>query len=114
MTYKNLLLEMTSGRIFSAEFVKKDGSRRIITARANVKKGNKGIGLSFDPIKRGLLPVLDVSLSRTVKDINKAKRFINLNSIIWVKVKGQKYFINDLTIDERIKNIKELNKTIFR
>lgn len=114
MKYKNLLLEMTSGRIFSTEFVKKDGSRRIMTARANVKKGNKGIGMSYDPIKRGLLPVLDITLSRTVEDINKAKRSINLNSIIWVKVKGKKYFINDIIIDESIESINNINKTLAK
>ena len=114
MTYQNLLNEMTSGKIFTAEFIKKDGSRRIINARTNVTKGNKGIGLSFNPISKCLLPVLDVALSRKVDDINKAKRFLNLNSLIWVKVKGTKYFVNDLLIDESIKNIKELNKTILR
>ncbi len=114
MTYQNLLNEMTSGKIFTAEFIKKDGSRRIINARTNVTKGNKGIGLSFNPISKGLLPVLDVTLSRKVDDINKAKRFLNLNSLIWVKVKGEKYFVNDLIIDESIEEIDRINKTLSR
>lgn len=114
MTIEKLLQEMTSGKIFSAEFIKKDGSRRIITARCGVKKGNKGIGLSFNPIEKGLLPCLDVELSRKFDDINKAKRFINLNSIIWVKIKNKKHFWNDLIIDESTKKIEELNKIISK
>ena len=114
MTLEKLLKEMTSGRIFSAEFIKKDGSRRKIVARCGVKKGNKGIGLSFNPIQKGLIPCLDVELSRKVDDINKAKRFININSLIWVIVNNQKYFINDLIIDESTQKIDELNKIISR
>mgnify|MGYP003129490623 CR=1 FL=1 len=114
MTLEKLLKEMASGRIFSAEFIKKDGSRRKIIARCGVKKGNKGIGLSFNPIEKGLIPCLDIELSRKVDDINKAKRFININSLIWVIVNNKKYFINDLIIDESTKKIDELNKIISK
>ena len=96
MTYQNLLNEMTSGKIFTAEFIKKDGSRRIINARTNVTKGNKGVGLSFNPISKGLLTVLDMELSKSEKNINKAKRFVNLNTLIWVKINGQTIFVKDL------------------
>lgn len=114
MNAKELIQKMNSGKIFTAQFIKKDGSTRIINARTGVKKGNKGVGLSFDPIAKNLLPVLDMELSKKVEDINKAKRFINLSTIIWVKIDGQTFFISDLVIDESIKNIKELNKTILK
>ena len=113
-TAKELLKEMNSGKIFTAEFIKKDGTPRTITARTGVKKGNKGIGLSFDPIAKNLLPVLDMELSKKVDDINKAKRFINLSTIIWVQISGVKYWISDLVIDQSIENIKQLNKTILK
>jgi hypothetical protein len=113
-TAKEILKEMNSGKIFTAQFIKKDGTPRTITARTGVKKGNKGIGLSFDPIAKNLLPVLDMELSKKVDDINKAKRFINLSTVIWVQVDGIKYWVSDLVIDESIKNIKELNKTILK
>lgn len=113
-TAKELLKEMNSGKIFTAQFIKKDGSTRIINARTGVKKGNKGIGLSFDPIAKNLLPVVDLQLLKKVEDINKAKRFINLSTIIWVQISGVKYWVSDLVINESIKNIKELNKTILK
>lgn len=113
-TAKELLKEMNSGKIFTAEFIKKDGSTRIINARTGVKKGNKGIGLSFDPIAKNLLPVVDLQLLKKVDDINKAKRFINLSTVIWVQISGVKYWVTDLVIDESIETIKELNKTILK
>jgi len=114
MNTKKLIKKMTSGRIFTAQFIKKDGTARTIVARTGVTKGNKGIGLSFDPLAKNLLPVLDMDLSKKVDDINKAKRFINLSTIVWVQVDGVKYWVSDLIIDQSIKNIKELNKTILK
>ena len=113
-TAKELLKEMNSGKIFTAQFIKKDGSIRIINARTGVKKGNKGIGLSFDPIAKNLLPVVDLQLLKKVEDINKAKRFINLSTVVWVQISGVKYWVSDLVIDQSIENIKELNKTILK
>ena len=113
-TAKEILKEMNSGKIFTAQFIKKDGTPRTITARTGVKKGNKGIGLSFDPIAKNLLPVLDMELSKKVDDINKAKRFINLSTIIWVQISGVKYWVSDLVINQSIENIKQLNKTILK
>ena len=112
MNAKELIQKMNSGKIFTAEFIKKDGTRRTIVARTGVKKGNKGVGLSFDPMAKNLLPVLDMTLAKKVDDINKAKRFINLSTILWVQVDGVKYWVVDLAIDESIQNIKELNKII--
>ena len=114
MNTKKLIKKMKSGRIFTAQFIKKDGAARTIVARTGVTKGNKGIGLSFDPLAKNLLPVLDMDLSKKVDDINKAKRFINLSTIIWVQVDGVKYWVSDLIIDQSIKNIKELNKIISK
>ena len=119
-TFKDLLKEMNSGKIFTAHFLKKDNKTkeftipRTMTARTGVKKGNKAKGLSFDPMAKGLLPVLDMDLSKAEKDINKAKRFVNLNTLIWVKIGGKTIFVSDLIIDESIKEIKQLNKTILR
>lgn len=114
MNAKQLINKMTSGRIFTAQFIKKDGAARTIVARTGVTKGNKGTGLSFDPLAKNLLPVLDMDLSKKVDDINKAKRFINLSTVVWVQVDGVKYWVSDLVINESIENIKELNKIILK
>jgi len=106
MTQKQLFKEITSGKIFTAEFIKKDKTRRVINCRTNVKKFTNGEGLKFDPTARNLLTVYDLK--------KKDYRFINLSTLISVTIKGQKYFINDIVIDESINKINELNKTISR
>ena len=106
MNKEQLFKEITSGKIFAAEFIKKDNSRRIINCRTNVKKFTNGKGLNFDPIAKNLLPVYDLK----AKDY----RFINLSTLISVTIKGEKYFINDIIIDESINKINQLNKTILK
>jgi hypothetical protein len=106
MTQEKLFKEITSGKIFAAEFIKKDNTRRVINCRTNVKKFTNGKGLNFDPIAKNLLPVYDLK----AKDY----RFINLSTLISVTIKGQKYFINDIIINDSINKINELNKIILR
>ena len=106
MNQQQLFKEITSGKIFTAEFIKKDKTRRTINCRTNVKKFTNGKGLNFDPIAKNLLPVYDLK----VKDY----RFINLSTLISVTIKGQKYFINDIIINDSINKINELNKIISR
>ena len=106
MNTKELIKEMQSGKFFTCEFIKKDCSNRIINCRTGVQKYTKGKGMSFDPMAKSLLSVYDIQ--------KKAYRFINLSTIIWVQVSGVKYWVLDLVIDESIKNIKELNKTILK
>jgi hypothetical protein len=75
-------LEATEGgRIFSATFEKKDGSIRTINCRREVKKGVKGVGMSFDPMSKGLLVVYDMH--------RKGFRMINLKTLIEAKVNGE-------------------------
>lgn len=106
MNTKELIKEMNSGKIFTAEFIKKDNTRRVINCRTNVKKYVTGKGLSFNPTAKNLLPVFDLQ--------KKQYRFINLSTLISVTIKQKKYFINDILINESIDNIKELNKTILK
>lgn len=62
-------------------FVKKDGSLREMVARLGVTKGVKGVGRSYDEIKKfNLLTVWDVQ--------KKAFRRIQLGTIKKVKVRG--------------------------
>ena len=43
MTQEKLFQEITSGKIFTAQFIKKDGSRRLMNCRTNVKKFTNGL-----------------------------------------------------------------------
>tara|TARA_B100001093_G_C26752459_1_gene981808 strand:+ start:362 stop:631 length:270 start_codon:yes stop_codon:yes gene_type:complete len=89
MNTKQLLKEMQSGKIFTAEFVKKDNTKRIMNCRTGVKKYVSGKGLSFDPMAKSLLPVFDLQ--------KKQYRFINLSTLISVTIKQKKYFIKSLS-----------------
>ena len=78
---KNIIEETKSGQIFSAKFIKKDGTLGKIKAMCGVKKGTNGVGLSFDPLTKNLLPVFDMD--------KQAFRMINLNTLKQVKIKGK-------------------------
>jgi hypothetical protein len=69
----------TNGKFFSVSFVKKDGTKRKMTARLGVKKNIKGIGMKYDPSERNLIVVFDIH--------KKAYRMINLSTILTFKFK---------------------------
>jgi len=71
--YYRDLIRNSNGKIFSVEFVKKDGELRKMNARISVKKGVNVKGLKYDPFERGYLVVFDMG-----KD---SFRTINLNTI---------------------------------
>ena len=75
----------TNGKIFSAVFTKKDGEKRTMVCRQGVAKYVKGIGLKFKPEERSLIGVFDMH--------KKAYRFINLETLEKIKVKGREYEI---------------------
>ena len=71
------------GKVFTVVFVKKDGSIRKMNARLGVKKGVKGVGMSFDPYSKNLLPVYDMQ--------KKGFRMINADTLIKITHKGVTY-----------------------
>lgn len=68
-------------KVFTATFVKKDGTLRVMNCRLGVKKGVKGIGLSYDPFKKNLLPVYDMQ--------KRSFRMINVSTIRSLKAHNQ-------------------------
>jgi hypothetical protein len=72
--------ETLGNKIFSAKFVKKDGSIRDIHCRLNVKKYLKGGSKRYDTDSYNYLTVYDLK--------KKAYRTINLNNLIEIKAKG--------------------------
>jgi hypothetical protein len=50
-------IKSTNGKIFSVEFIKKDGSRRVMLCRTGVKKYLKGVG---KPTNQELQVVFDM------------------------------------------------------
>jgi hypothetical protein len=76
----------TKGKIFSVQFIKKDGSIRDMNARRHVKKGVTGVGMSYDPAEYNLIPCFDMA--------NDGFRMINASTIQKLKVDGTEYSVN--------------------
>tara|TARA_B100001250_G_C19450128_1_gene635618 strand:- start:388 stop:666 length:279 start_codon:yes stop_codon:yes gene_type:complete len=74
-------------KIFSVEFIKKDGTHRLMNARLQVKKGVKGIGLRFKPEEHNLITAFDMQKG--------AFRMINCNNLVSLSTNKQKYLISD-------------------
>ena len=62
-------MEQTNGQIFSAFFTKENGDQRMMLCRTGVKKGQKDVGLKYDPRSVGNLIVYDMKVQgyRTIK-----------------------------------------------
>ena len=81
--YKTVdLLHQTHGKIFSCEFIKKDGSLRKMIARLGVAKNLKG-GSNGASAKNSLITVYDMA--------KRAYRMINLETLTALKVAGVSY-----------------------
>ena len=76
------LLRSTKGKIFSCEFIKKDGSLRKMVARLGVAKNLKG-GRNGASSKNSLITVYDMA--------KQAYRMVNLETLQTVKVNGVTY-----------------------
>jgi hypothetical protein len=83
LTVEDIADMVSDGKVFSANFVKKDGTIRTINCRTGVVKHLKGGTLRFDPISKNLLPVFDMSKN--------GYRFINFITLNWIKIGGKKY-----------------------
>ena len=78
------LIRQTHGKIFSCEFIKKDGSVRKMVARLGVAKNIKG-GKNGASNKNSLVTVYDM--------VAKAYRMINLETLKHLKVNGVGYVV---------------------
>ena len=74
-------IQTAENTIFSCTFIKKDGSVRKMLCRLNVKKGVNGVGMAYDPIEKGLIPVWDLQAN--------AFRIINMNTITSLKIRKE-------------------------
>jgi hypothetical protein len=78
-----LIRDLVGNRIFSAEFIKKDGTLRKIVARLDVKKHLKGGELKYSPEKLNYLVVFDLQ--------EQGYRTININQLKSITVDGVRY-----------------------
>jgi len=86
--YAKQLINQSKGRIFSATYIKKDLTERIINARIGKRyKSKTGNKAPYDPDKYNLKKVYDMK----VKDF----RIINLNTLISLSINKNKYVIKE-------------------
>jgi hypothetical protein len=81
----------TNGKIFSAIFTKKNGEKRSMVCRRDVRKYVTGKGLSYNPEERGLVTVYDMQKCKI--DPKRAYRNINIETLEQLKIKGKLYKI---------------------
>ena len=77
------VIDLLGDKIFTVTFVKKDGSIRVMNARRGVKKGVKGVGMSYDPTQKDLVVVFDMQKEALKQDDVWSKRFIYIFSGLW-------------------------------
>ncbi len=78
------IIEQTQGKIFAVQFIKKDGTIRMMLARLGVQKNLKG-GSNGASEKNNLVTVWDM--------VANGYRMINLETLISLKASGREYQI---------------------
>lgn len=81
------LIEKSKNKIFTAEFIKKNGEHRLMNARLGVSKGLKENARPspYDPSKYGLIRVYDMQIQNY--------RMINVNTLLKLNINKTKYII---------------------
>ena len=79
-------------QMFTATFIKKDNSVRVMTAMVGVKAGVSGKGMSWSPEERGML-VVHECLNESMKELpaEDKKRIINIMTLLSLKIDGEEY-----------------------
>jgi hypothetical protein len=87
ITLQQILDKVSTGKVFSANFIKKDGTERTMNCRTGVVKHVKGKGRNFDPITANLIPVFDMNKN--------GYRFISFDRLNWIKIEGETFNFNN-------------------
>jgi len=83
----NEVISLMGEKIFTITFVKKDGSVRVMNARRGVKKGVKGVGMSYNPTEKDLVVVFDMQ--------KEAFRMVNAKTVLEIKADKEHYKVED-------------------
>jgi hypothetical protein len=79
---------VSSGKIFSANFTKADGTLRTMNCRVGVQKNLKGVGIKYDTRKAHNIIVFDMTAD--------GYRTIKTDRLNWIQVQGERYNFNTL------------------
>lgn len=81
-----------SGKIFTVQFTKRsNGELRMMNCRGGVKKGVKGVGMSYNPRNKGLVPVYDMLLARKTANPHASYRQIPVEGVLLIRANGEEY-----------------------
>ena len=84
MTLDNIILN-SAGKIITVEFIKKDGSLRVLNGRLGVKKHLKGGSSTLDPAQ--YITIYDMK--------NEGYRAVNRSTIQSVTIAGEKFCLTN-------------------
>jgi hypothetical protein len=87
----NKIRDLKNGSIYSVKFVKKDGSIRTMNTIKGTSKGVKGVGMSFSPESRNLIPVYDLQLACKKQKPEACWRMININTVLSISMNKSKF-----------------------
>tara|TARA_R110000824_G_scaffold9013_1_gene40770 strand:- start:87 stop:362 length:276 start_codon:yes stop_codon:yes gene_type:complete len=79
------LIKDSKGLIFSATFIKKDGSHRLMNARTGKQYTPTGKAAPYKPADYNMISLYDMK--------KKAFRMLNLNTLITLSINKTKYII---------------------
>jgi hypothetical protein len=87
MTVREFRTTVGETKIFSVDFIKKDGSLRTMIARLGVKKHLQGGTLKYNAEEKSLLPVFDME--------KQAYRMVNVSTIQEIRYDGETIKLED-------------------
>jgi len=92
---KEILAKPANGQkdlFFTVCFVKRTtGEERIMNCRRGVKKYTNGVGMAYNPAKKGLIPVWEKRKDgSTGAD---CYRMIALENVLWINTNGQRFIV---------------------
>lgn len=81
---------------FTATFIKKDNTIRVMTAMVGVKAGVSGKGMNWNPEDRGMICVHECQ-NESMKGLpaEDKKRIINIMTLVSIKIDGEMYQVVD-------------------
>jgi len=77
------MIQNSKGKIFTATYIKKDNSSRVMNCRLGVHKGVTGAGMKYNPDDYNLIPVYDMQ--------NKGFRMVDVNTLLSIQINKQSY-----------------------
>lgn len=89
----NEVIKLVGGRIFSVTYIKKDGTVRKLNGRRGVKKGVKGVGMSYNPTEKDLLVAFDMRIREF--------RMVNVRTILEIKANKEHYLVKEGVVEKQ-------------